>query len=140
MRITFGQVGRSRQPFGEGKNAHRNLCQVHICYFCDKCDVFAGNCKFANLIQYNMQYIPCNNALIAQETLLLFQKSTFFPKDSQKMHDLRQILISRQNNAQNFRPSPNFSGKAPCTFAQLLPPYIWMMSSALSKKLPNTHL
>ena len=46
-----------------------------------------------------MQYILCNNALIAQETLLLFQKSTFLPKDSQKMHDLRQILILRQNTA-----------------------------------------
>ena len=25
---------------------------------------FSGNCKFANFTQYNMQYIPCNNALL----------------------------------------------------------------------------
>ena len=30
-----------------------------IYYFRDKCFVFARNRKFANLTQYNMQYIPC---------------------------------------------------------------------------------
>ena len=29
--------------------------------------VFARNFKFTNLSQYNMQYIPCNSALLAQE-------------------------------------------------------------------------
>ena len=40
-----------------------------------------------------MQYIPCNSALLAQETLFLTQKGTFLPKDLQKMRKARQILI-----------------------------------------------
>ena len=44
----------------------------------DNCVVFARNRKFANLIQYNMQYKPCNSALLAQETMFLTQKGTFF--------------------------------------------------------------
>ena len=52
-------------------------------YFCDKCVVFTRNFKFSNLIQYNMQYKICNNVLLAQETLLLPQKSTIFlPKSA----------------------------------------------------------
>ena len=47
------QGGRSWQPFGEGH----------------KCVVFARNCKFANLIQYNMQYIPCYSALFFAQSL-----------------------------------------------------------------------
>ena len=57
------------------------------CYFHDKCVIFAHNCKYANSIQYNMQYTPCNNALIAHKTLLLSQKNTFLPKDFQ-VHSL----------------------------------------------------
>ena len=40
-----------------------------------------------------MQYIPCNSALLAQETLFLTQKGTFLPKDLQKVRKSRQILI-----------------------------------------------
>ena len=40
-----------------------------------------------------MQYIPCNSALLAQETLFLTQKGTFLPKDLQKVGKSRQILI-----------------------------------------------
>ena len=40
-----------------------------------------------------MQYIPCNSALLAQETLFLTQKALFWPKDLQKLRKLRQILI-----------------------------------------------
>ena len=41
-----------------------------------------------------MQYIPCNSALLAQETLFLTQKDTFLPKDLQKkVRKWRQILI-----------------------------------------------
>ena len=40
-----------------------------------------------------MQYIPCNSALIAQETLFLTQKGTFLPEDLQKVRKSRQILI-----------------------------------------------
>ena len=40
-----------------------------------------------------MQYIPCNSALLAQETLFLTQKGTFLPKDLQKVRKSRQIFI-----------------------------------------------
>ena len=40
-----------------------------------------------------MQYIPCNSALLAKETLFLTQKGTFLTKDLQKVRKLRQILI-----------------------------------------------
>ena len=40
-----------------------------------------------------MQYIPCNSALLAQETLFLTQKGTFLPKDLQKVRKSRQILL-----------------------------------------------
>ena len=47
---------------------------------------FATNASFlrviANLIQYNMQYIPCNSALLAQETMLLFTKNPKIPNFS----------------------------------------------------------
>ena len=35
-----------------------NFRQTRIYYFRDKCIVFASNCKFASLPQYDMQYIP----------------------------------------------------------------------------------
>ena len=57
---------------------------VRICYFRNKCVVFARNSKFANLTQWNMQYIPCNSALLAQKTLFLTQKGTFFAQRSPK--------------------------------------------------------
>ena len=40
-----------------------------------------------------MQYIPCNSALLAQETLVFTQKGTFLPKDLQEMRKSQQILI-----------------------------------------------
>ena len=52
--------------------------------FCDKFIIIARNCKFANLIHYNLQYIPCNSALLAQETLFLTQKGTFLAQRSPK--------------------------------------------------------
>ena len=80
------QGGRSWPPFGEGKNGHKSFRQARICYFRDKCVVFACNCKIANLIQYNMQYVPCyTSALLAQKTLFLTQKSIFLPKVFQKV-------------------------------------------------------
>ena len=45
-----------------------------------------------------MQYIPCNSALLAQETLFLTQKDTFLPKDLQKVRKSRQILICDKKN------------------------------------------
>ena len=91
--VRIAQGSRSWQPFGEGKNGHRNFRQVRIYYFRDKCVVFARNSKFENLTQYNMQYIPCNSALLSQKTLFLTQKGTFLPKDLQKVRKSRQILI-----------------------------------------------
>ena len=61
------------------QNWPQKFRQVRICCFCNKCVVVARNCKFANLIQYDMQYIPRNSALFDQETLFLTQKSTFLP-------------------------------------------------------------
>ena len=63
--VRIAQGGRSWQPFGEGKNGHKHFRQACICYFCDNFVMFALNCKFADLIQYNMQYIPCDSALLA---------------------------------------------------------------------------
>ena len=36
------------------------LCLARFCYFRDNFVFLACNCKFANLILYNMQCIPCN--------------------------------------------------------------------------------
>ena len=67
-----------------GKNGHENFRQARIYNFCVKCVVFARNHKFAKLTQWNMQYIPCNSALLAQETLFLTQKGTIFAQRSPK--------------------------------------------------------
>ena len=42
------QGGRSWQHFGMGKNDHKNFRQARVYYFCDKCIVFACDCKFAH--------------------------------------------------------------------------------------------
>ena len=78
------QGGRTWQPFVGRKNGHENSRQTRIYNFRDKCVVFARNRKFANLTHQNMQYIPCNSALLAQETLFLTQNGTFFAKRSPK--------------------------------------------------------
>ena len=52
--------------------------------FLQQMHFFACNCNLANLIQFDMQYIPCNNALLAKETLLLSLNSTVLPKSSEK--------------------------------------------------------
>ena len=78
------QGGRTWQPFFGNKNGNENFRQVHIYNFRVKCVFFERNCKFAKLTQYNMQYIPCNSALFAHETLFLTQKGTFFAQRSPK--------------------------------------------------------
>ena len=45
------QDGKSWQPFGEDKNGHKNFREARICYFREKCVVFARNRKFAKLTQ-----------------------------------------------------------------------------------------
>ena len=83
-KCTLFQGGRTWQPFVGGKNGQANFRQARIYNFWVKCVVFARNHKFAKLTQWNMQYIPCNSALLAQETLFLTQKGTFLTKDLQK--------------------------------------------------------
>ena len=90
------QGGGNWKPFDEGKNGHKRFCQAHICYFGDKCVVFAHSHKFANSNQYDMQYVPCNRALFAQESLFLTQKSTFLTQSLSKSAQMRQIIMSRQ--------------------------------------------
>ena len=75
--------GRTWQPFVGGKNGHENFRQARIYNVRDKCVVFTRNCKFANLTQHYMQYVPCISALLAQEIPFL----------TQKVRKLRQILI-----------------------------------------------
>ena len=76
------QGGRTWQPFIGDKNGHENFRQARIYNFRDKCVAFARNHKFANLTQKNMQFILCNSTLLAQETLFLTQKGTFFAQRS----------------------------------------------------------
>ena len=61
-----------------------NFRQARIYNFRVNCVVFARDRKFAQLTRWNMQYIPCNSALLAQETLFLTQKGTFFAQRSPK--------------------------------------------------------
>ena len=82
---TANQGGRTWQPFVRSKNGNENFRQARIYNFRVKCVIFARNRKFAKLTQRNMQYIPsCNSALLAQETLFLTQKATFFAQRSPK--------------------------------------------------------
>ena len=106
--MTITQGDRSWQPFG--KNGHKNFCPVCIYFFRDRVVVFARNCIFANLTQYDMQYLPCRSAFLAQDTLFLTQKALFLPKDFQKVRKSRQILILRQSSVlrRPFLPSHNF--------------------------------
>ena len=82
--LSAAQGGRTWQPFVGSKNGNGNFRQARIYNFCFKCVVFARDRKFAKLTQWNMQYIPCNSALLAQETLFLTQKGTFLAKDRDK--------------------------------------------------------
>ena len=53
-----------------------------------------------------MQYIPCNSALLAQETLLLTKKNTCFAqrlltaRRSRKIFELRQNSISLKSSSE----------------------------------------
>ena len=84
---SLSQGGKSWQPFGEGKNGHKSLVRRVFA-------IFATNASFLLIIaqiRYNKQYVPCYSALLAQETLFLTQKSTFFlPKDFQTVRKWRQ--------------------------------------------------
>ena len=73
--IDLIQGGRSWQPFGEGKNGHKIIRQTRITTFPTNASFLR---KFANSTQCNMQYIPCNSALLAQETLFFTPKKALF--------------------------------------------------------------
>ena len=78
---------RVAEAGSEGENCHKNFCQAGIYFFRV---VFACNCKFSNLTQYNVQDKPCNDAFLTlKETLLLTQKGTFLPKDFKKRRTSR---------------------------------------------------
>ena len=78
------QGGKSWQPFGEGKNGQKSFVWRIFAIVATKAPFFR---VLANSIQYNTQYISCNSALLAQETLFLTPKGTFLPKDLQKVHN-----------------------------------------------------
>ena len=90
------QGGRSWQPYSESKNSHKIFRLGRIRYVRDICIFIASDCKVANLIQYNMQYIPCTSDLLAQETLFLTQKKDLFLK--RKCVNCGNPIISRQNS------------------------------------------
>ena len=64
--------------------------------------IFATNASFLraieNLIQYNVQYIPCKNALLAQKHWCCPKKALFCPQVSQKVRKSQRILILRHNS------------------------------------------
>ena len=82
--------------------------QARIYYFPDKCFAFARNCKFANLTQYNMQYIPVIVHFLPKEHCFWPKKALFLSKDFQIVRNSGQILLSRQNSVCH----PAF--KSPC--------------------------
>ena len=62
-----------------------------------------------------MQYIPCNSALLAQETLFLTQKGTFFAQDLQKVRKSRQNSVC--SGLKFSSESKIFGGCHPCSRA-----------------------
>ena len=94
--LQLRQGGRSWHSFGEEEYGHTSLRQHRICYFRDKC-FFARNCKFASLLEYNMQYNPCNSELL-KNTVFFPPKKLVLPELFQKVRKWEQILISGQNS------------------------------------------
>ena len=68
-----------------------------------------------------MQHIPCNSALLAQETLFLTQKGTFFAQRSPKSVYIATNLNLRQNSVCSglkfSSESKLFGGCHPCSRA-----------------------
>ena len=57
------QGGRTWQPFVEGKNGYKNFRQASFYYFCNRCVVFAINCKFVKLKNNRERYSQRNGRL-----------------------------------------------------------------------------
>ena len=73
--------------FRRGQKSPQKFSLDAYLLFCDKWVVFTRNFEFANLIQYDMQYKLCNNALLAQKTL-------FCPKSSKKCVNCTNLNIA----------------------------------------------
>ena len=82
------------QKFWRTQKWSENFCQARI---------FATNSLFlrviANLTQYYMQYIPCNSALLARETLYFTAKKHFFAQSLPKS----VLIATRLLKARLFR-------------------------------------
>ena len=144
------QGGRSWPPFGEGKNGHKSFRQARICYFRDKCVVFARNCKFASWIHYDMQYIPYLIVhFLPKKHCFWPQKPFSWPKSSKKCvnHDdnfdkkaymlgLKMFVQIQTFRWWPFVPSHNFCHPASMYFNQChsffrTPDKVWWASSCL---------
>ena len=76
----------------------------------------------ANLI-HDMQYVPCNSALLAQETLFFYSEEHYFVQRFLKSAQIvTNLNITTKKHVLGLCQSPNFSGKALHAFPQLLPP------------------
>ena len=78
--LPWYRVAELGSPSSGANNGNENFRQARIYNFRVKCVIFARNRKFAKLTQWNMQYTPCNSALLAQETLFFTQKDIFFAR------------------------------------------------------------
>ena len=88
---------------GNAKKATKFSLGSYWLFFHDKCVGFGRHGRFA-LIQYNMQFILCNSALLAHETLFLTKKHYFaqsFQKSAQIATNLKHhnkiVFISKSN-------------------------------------------
>ena len=98
---------------GEQKWQWKFSSNAYIYNFRVKCVFFSRNRKFAKLTQWNMQYIPCNIALLAQITLFWTKKISkkCVNHDISSYHDAITYVRASSNL------SPNFSAKALRAFA-----------------------
>ena len=79
VKMLLYQGGRSWEPFSESKKGHIIFVRrIFAIFASNKRVIFARNCKIANVIQHDMQYVPRNSAFVARETMFLTKKSTVF--------------------------------------------------------------
>ena len=83
-RIFWNRVAELGSLSSGAKMAMKISVKRLFTIFASNASFFVRNRKFAKLTLCNMQYIPCNSALLAQETLFLTQKGTFFAQRSPK--------------------------------------------------------
>ena len=91
------QGDRSWQPFGEGKNGHKNFRQACIYYF-RKEPLFL---RTLAILQIQLSIICIIYHVIVYflpNTIFDPKENTYLSKDFRKVCESRQILISRQNS------------------------------------------